>query len=115
MLPRGTAKKVTIYLNEDTRSHIEPLWTNILAFLRHKHVSGATLLRADAGFGAHEQVHMAFSEYAGEHRPIRIELIETAERIDELLPALCDLVTDGLVTVQDVSVVKCVSKKGPNR
>lgn len=110
MLPRGTAKKVTIYLNEDTRAHVEPLWTAILSFLRHHHVAGATMLRAQAGFGGHESLHLAFSEYAGEHRPIRIEFIETPERVEALLPALSELITDGLVTVQEVIVVKSASK-----
>lgn len=110
MLPRGQARKVTIYLNEDTRTHVEPLWSAILSFLRHKHVSGATLLRADTGFGSHEQLHDSRSEYAGQHCPVRIEFIETAARVDELLPTLYEMVTDGLITVQDVTVVKSVSK-----
>lgn len=110
MLPRGSARKVTIYLNQDTRAHVEPLWSSILSFLRHKHVAGATLLRADMGFGSHEQFHNPGSEYAGEHLPVRIEFVETLERVDELLPSLYEMVTDGLVTVQDVTVVKSVSK-----
>lgn len=110
MLPRGTAKKVTIYLNQDTRAHVEPLWSTILNFLRHKHVAGATLLRADVGFGSHEQLHDPRSEYAGEHLPVRIEFVETIEHVDELLPTLYEMVTDGLITVQDVTVVKSVSK-----
>ena len=115
MLPRGSARKVTIYLNQDTRAHVEPLWSTILSFLRHKHVSGATLLRADVGFGSHEQFHNPRSEYAGEHLPVRIEFVETLERVDELLPALYEMVTDGLVTVQDVTVVKSVSKDAKNK
>lgn len=110
MLPRGSARKVTIYLNQDTRAHVEPLWSTILNFLRHKHVAGATLLRADVGFGSHEQFHNPRSEYAGEHLPLRLEFVETIERVDELLPTLYEMVTDGLVTVQDVTVVKSVSK-----
>jgi PII-like signaling protein len=110
MLPRGSAKKVTIYLNQDTRAHVEPLWATILSFLRHKHVAGATLLRADMGFGSHEQFHDPRSEYGGEHLSLRIEFVETAERVEELLPTLYEMVTDGLVTVQDVTVVKSVSK-----
>jgi PII-like signaling protein len=110
MLARGEAKKVTIYLNQDTRAHIEPLWSAVLSFLRHKHVAGATLLRADAGFGAHEQLHDPRSEYLAEHSPVRIEFVETAQRVDELLPTLYDMVTDGLITSQDLTVVKCVSK-----
>lgn len=115
MLPRGSARKVTIYLNQDTRAHVEPLWSTILSFLRHKHVAGATLLRADMGFGSHEQFHNPRSEYAGEHLPVRIEFIETLERVDELLANIYEMVTDGLVTVQDVTVVKSVSKDARHR
>jgi PII-like signaling protein len=115
MLPKGSAKKVTIYLNEDTRSHIDSLWSTILAFLRHRHVAGATVLRADLGFGSHQQYHDPHSEYLGEHRPVRIEFIETAERVEELLPTLYDMVTDGLIAVQDVTVVKSVAKDRPRR
>jgi PII-like signaling protein len=110
MLSQGAAKKVTIYLNQDTRSHVEPLWSAILGFLRHKHVAGASLFRADAGFGTHEQLHDPHSEYLAEHAPIRIEFIETAERAEELLPTLYEMVTDGLITVQDLTVVKAVAK-----
>jgi PII-like signaling protein len=113
MLPPGAAKKVTIYLNEDTRSHIEPLWSTILGFLRHHHVSGATIFRADLGFGSHEQYHDPRSEYIGEHRPIRLEFVETAEHVDQLLPTLYEMVTDGLLTVQDLTVVKSVAKDRP--
>jgi PII-like signaling protein len=110
MLPKGSAKKVTIYLNQDTRTHIEPLWSTVLQFLCHKHVAGATLVRADAGFGSHEQFHDPRSEYMAEHVPVRIEFVETPERVDELLPRLYEMVSDGLITVQDLTVVKCCAK-----
>ncbi|MGA8595777.1 MAG: DUF190 domain-containing protein [Bryobacteraceae bacterium] len=110
MLPKGIARKVTIYLNQDTRAHVEPLWSTILNFLRSRHVAGATVFWADMGFGSHEQMHNPRSEYAVEHRPVRIEFIETVGRVEELLPTLYDMVTDGLIAVQDVTVVKSVSK-----
>lgn len=110
MLPKGLAQKVTIYVNQDTHAHVEPLWSTILNFLRSRHVAGATLFWADMGFGSHEQFHNPRSEYAGEHRPARIEFIETVERVEELLPTLYEMVTDGLIAVQDVKVIKSVSK-----
>lgn len=109
MLPKGNAKKVTIYLNQDTRTHMQPLWSEILGFLRHKHVAGATLFRADVGFGTHEQFNDPRSEYISEHSAIRIEFIDTPERVDELLPTLYEMVTDGLITVQDLTVVKSIA------
>lgn len=110
MLPRGPARKVTIYVNQDTHAHAEPLWSTILTFLRSKHCSGATVFWADMGFGSHEQFHNPRSEYAGEHRPVRIEFIETVERVEELLPTLYEMVTDGLIAVQEVQVIKSISK-----
>ena len=110
MLPKGIAQKVTIYVNQDTRAHTEPLWSTILNFLRSRHVAGATLFWADMGFGSHEQVHNPQSEYAGQHRPVRIEFIETLARVEELMPTLYEMVTDGLITVQDLKVIKAVSK-----
>jgi PII-like signaling protein len=109
MLSRGAAKKVTIYVNEDTRYHMDALWDAILRFLRHKHVAGATVLRPVAGFGAHELIHAPDQEIR-EHMPMRIEFIDTAEKVDELLPSLYDMVVDGLIEVQDTNVVKAVKK-----
>lgn len=76
MLSKGTAKKVTIYVNEDTQHHLVPLYESILAFLVHKGVSGATVTRALAGFGAHRVVHTPKIEVLAEHLPVRIEFIE---------------------------------------
>jgi len=110
MLSKGSAKKVTIYLNEDTQRHLTPLYESLLAFLVHKGVSGATVTRALAGFGAHKVIHTPKVEALAEHLPVRVEFIETADKVDELLPTLYDMVTDGLIEVQDTTVVKIANK-----
>lgn len=110
MLSRGAAKKVTIYVNEDTRYHMDALWDAILRFLRNKHVAGATVLRPVAGFGVHEVIHSPDQEVRAEHMPMRIEFIDTAEKVDELLPSLYDMVVDGLIEIQDTNVLKAVEK-----
>ena len=111
MLSRGAAKKVTIYLNEDTAAPHGPLHQAIVQFLISKSVAGATLIRAHSGFGAHHQIHSPDMEARAEHLPVRIEFIETAERVERLLPTLYDMVTDGLIEVQDTTILK--SAPGP--
>jgi PII-like signaling protein len=106
MLEKGAAKKVTIYVNEDTQRHLSPLYESILSFLMKKGVAGATATRALAGFGAHKVLHTPKMEALAEHLPIRIEFVESAERVEELLPTLYDMVSDGLIEVQDTTVVK---------
>lgn len=109
MLHKGPAKKVAIFLNEDTRYHLEPLWSAIFTFLRHKQVAGAIVSWPRMGFGSHRQVHSPASEVSVEHLPVVVEFIETPERVEELLPTLYEMVTDGLIEVHDVNVVKSVA------
>ena len=106
MLTKGPAKKVTIFINEDIRHHLTALHDSIMTFLLHKQVSGATATRAYSGFGSHQLMHTPKIEVLAQHLPIRIEFIETPEKVEELLPTLYEMVTDGLIEVQDTTVVK---------
>src|SRR5262249_16466416 len=112
MLQAGQAKKVTIFINEDTQHHFSPLADGIMTFLLHRGVSGATATRAIAGFGAHHVMHTTKIEALAEHLPIRIEFIDSAEKVDALMPALTEKVTDGVSEVQDRGVVKGGEKEG---
>jgi PII-like signaling protein len=114
MLQKGTAKKVTIFINEDTQHHLGSLTDAILTYLLHKGVAGATATRAMAGFGGHHVMHTTKIEVLTEHLPIRIEFIESAQKVDELMPTLYDMVTDGLIEVHDTQVVKIANKERPS-
>jgi PII-like signaling protein len=112
MLTKGPARKVTIFVNETTQHHMQPVYDAILAFLMHRGVSGATATRAFAGFGSHHQLHTPKIEVLAFDLPIRIEFIDTAEKVDEVLPTLYEMVNDGLIEVQDTHVVK-LARKSP--
>jgi len=112
MLASGLAKKVTIHLNEDTSARHDFLYNEIFSFLREQGVAGATMLRPQAGFGSHHRVHSTDGDTAErEHLPVRIEFIESKEAAEALLPALCALITDGLIEVQDTTILKAVSRE----
>jgi PII-like signaling protein len=113
MIEKGAAKKVTIYVNEDARSHHGPLYEAVMRFLLEKGVAGATATRCLEGFGSHHQLHTPKIEVLAEHLPIRIEFIESAERVDALLPDLYELVTDGLIDVQETTVIKSSRRAEP--
>ena len=106
MLTRGPAKRVMIFLNEDTVHHLTPLHDAVMTFLLHKGVAGATATRGYSGFGLHQTLHTPKIEVLAEHLPIRIEFVETAEKVEEVLPTLYEMVTDGLIELQDTTVVK---------
>jgi PII-like signaling protein len=106
MLTQGRARKVTIFLNEDVRHHHTALHDAVMTFLLHKGIAGATATRALSGFGSHQQLHTPHIEVIAEHLPIRIEFIESPEKVDEVLPMLYEMVADGLIEVQDTTVIK---------
>jgi PII-like signaling protein len=110
MLTKGPAKKVTIFINEDTQHHITALHDSIMTFLMHKGVSGATATRAYSGFGSHQLLHTPKIEVLAQHLPIRIEFVDTPEKVEEVLPTLYEMVSDGLIEVQDTTVVKLTRK-----
>jgi PII-like signaling protein len=111
MLSKGPAKRVTVFVNEDTRHGTEPLWRAVFDLLVHKQAAGATVTRPQMGFGSHHQVHSPDMEATMDHLPVRIEYIDTPERVQELLPTLYELVNDGLIEVQDTTVVKVAQKE----
>lgn len=107
MLRPGSAKKVTIHLNEDTTSPSDFLSREILAFLFNRGVAGATVLRPEAGFGSHHQLHTQEGGIdTAQHMPLRIEFIDTPENVETLLPLLKELLTDGMIEAHDTVVLK---------
>lgn len=64
-----------------------------------------------AGFGANQLVHTTDIEELTQHLPIRIEFVEVSAQVDQLLPTLYDMVSDGLSEVQDTMVVKAAIKE----
>jgi uncharacterized protein len=114
MLIPGEARRVIIHLNEDTTSAHNFLYSEIFAFLMENGVAGATMFRADSGFGSHHRLHTAGAgSVEGEHLPIRIEFLERPDVVDRLLPGLCELVTDGLVVMHTATVVKSAARVQP--
>ncbi|MFZ5928269.1 MAG: DUF190 domain-containing protein [Acidobacteriota bacterium] len=110
MLKRGPARKVTIYINEDAQHHATALHDAIMIYLLNHGVSGATSTRAYAGFGSRHMMHTPKIEVLSQHLPLRIEFIETTEKVEEVLPTLHEMVSDGVIEVQDTFVVKAARK-----
>ena len=112
MLNPGPAKKVTIHINEDTSTRTDFLYNEIFAFLLGHGVAGASLIRPELGFGSHHRVHQSHAAgNASEHLPVRIEFIESPEKVASLMPDLCGMLSDGLIEAQDTVVYKAVTQE----
>jgi PII-like signaling protein len=106
MLKAGAAKKVGIYVGEEQRYHGQSAYAAILDFLFYRGVSGATITRGIAGFGADHHLHTTKLLELSVNLPVKIEFVESPERVEELLPKLHEMAGTGLIEVQDTMVVK---------
>ena len=115
MLLPGPAKKVTIHLNEDTSAKRDFLYNEIFSFLFSHDVAGANVVRPDASFGSHHRVHQThLGPGPSQHMPVRIEFIESAEKVARLMPELCALLSDGLIEAHDTTIYKSTAGQEPS-
>lgn len=106
MLQPGKAVKVTIYLSDGATHHGAPLYTSILDFLFYRGVAGATVIKGIAGFGADHHMHAAHLVEISDRLPIKIEFIESREKVESLLGKLEELAGSGLIEMQETTVAK---------
>jgi PII-like signaling protein len=102
-----------IFIGESDRWHHQPLAMVLLERLRREGFAGATVFHGTAGFGARSVLHSAHLLRLSEDLPVVIEVVDTEEHIDRLLPILDELVLEGLVTLERVRVVKYAPGERP--
>lgn len=95
-----------IFIGENDRWHGTPLYEAIVKKARELHLAGATVLRGPMGFGANSRLHTAKILRLSEDLPMVIEIVDSREKIDELMPHVDRMVTEGLVTLEDVRVIR---------
>jgi PII-like signaling protein len=113
MLNAGKALKVSIYISEGSTHHGVATYSSVLDFLFYRGVSGATVMKGIAGFGADHHIHTSRSVEISDRLPLKIEFIESREKVNELLGKLEELVGTGMIEVQETTVAKPAQKTKP--
>jgi PII-like signaling protein len=106
VLSTGPAKKVTVYVMEGQSYHGTACYAAILDYLFFRGISGATVVRGVAGFGTDHKLHTSTLVDLADHMPIKIEFLESADRVQELLPKLMEMAKHGIIEVHDTSVIR---------
>ncbi len=115
MLKAGKALKVSIYVTEGAKHHGIPVYSSILDFLFYRGVAGATVVKGIAGFGADHHMHSASIVEISDHMPLKIEFIETPEKVHEILGKLEELAGTGMIEVQETTVAKPAQVSKPKK
>ena len=99
-------KRLKIYVAESDLWRGKPLYFALLEILIKEGVAGATVTRGIAGFGAHSRIHTASILRLSEDIPLIIEVVDSAEKISAALEKIYPMVQEGLITLEDVKVIK---------
>ena len=102
---RGERTLMRIFIGESDKYEGKPLYEALLERFRKKGLAGATVLRGIAGFGASSKVHTDTVLRLSLDLPLIIEVVETEETIQHVLPDLEQMIGGGLITLERANVI----------
>lgn len=101
----GEGQLVRVFIGEADRWHGKPLYQAIVERMRKEGLAGTTVIKGIEGFGAASRLHTTRILQLSTDLPIVIEVVDSQERIDLILPILDEMVGDGLVTLEKVHII----------
>ena len=102
----GEQMMVRIFFGESDRWKHRALEAALLERLRKEGFAGATVFRGVAGFGANSVIHTTHLLELSADLPVVIEVVDSEEHINRLLPILDEMLNDGLVTIEKIRVLR---------
>jgi uncharacterized protein len=108
----GNAKMLRIHFGEDDKWQGRPLYEAIVQRCRQLDIAGATVLRGIEGYGASTIIRKSHLLHFSSDAPILVQIVDSEENIQRLLPALDEMVMEGLIAISDVEVIKYVHQQG---
>ena len=111
MVKSGAAKKLTIYLDEAYKLHGKPVYEVLLDIFFKRKIAGATVFRGIEGYGSDGVFHTAKMLELSTALPVKIEVVDSEEMINDVLEDVTAIVEKGLIDVSDTNVIKCCSRK----
>jgi len=102
-----------IFIGESDRHEGKPLYEWIVLEARRLGMAGATVLRGLEGYGAHSRLHTAKVLRLSSDLPIVVEIVDTRDKIESLVPVIDAVIGEGLVTIEPVEIRLYRSRKEP--
>ncbi len=111
MIKNGPAKKLTIYVDEADKFHGKPVYEVLLDIFYKRKIAGASVFRGIEGYGSDGVFHTAKILELSTSLPVKIEVVDSEEVINDVLEDVTGIVEKGLIEVSDTNVVKCCVRK----
>jgi len=109
----GRARMIRIHFGERDRWQGRPLYEAILEEARRQDLAGATVYRGIEGFGGSTRIHRGH-RFTSSDLPIMVAIIDSADKIDRFLPTLEKMISEGLIAISDVEVIRYTHREEPS-
>ncbi|MGK4598572.1 DUF190 domain-containing protein [Amycolatopsis sp. w19] len=109
----GRALRLSVHVGEDDVWHHKPLYHEIVRRAHDAGLAGASVFRGIEGYGARSLIHTTRLLSLSEDLPVLIVIVDEEERIRAFLPQLDELIDEGLVTLEEVEVIRYVGRTAP--
>lgn len=103
---QAKAKRLRIYIGEADSWEGKALYRALVHKAKELDLAGASVVQGRMGYGANSRIHTASLIDLSDDLPIMIEIIDSEEYIQKFLPYLDEMVKEGMVTLDDVEVIK---------
>ncbi len=100
------ALRLKVYLGESDHYKGVPAYKAVVHHLREKGIWGATVTRGTYGYGKRSRLHAVSPLRISEDMPVVVEAVDSEKKILEVVPAISEMVKGGLVTVDEVKVLR---------
>ncbi|PLX86485.1 MAG: hypothetical protein C0617_00805 [Desulfuromonas sp.] len=102
----GDQTLMRIFIGESDRWERKPLYEVLVEMFRQEGFAGATVLKGAMGFGANSVTHTDRLLRLSADLPVVLEVVDSQERIDAVLPRLDEMLKGGMVTLEKARVIR---------
>ena len=110
MIREGSAKKLTVYVDETDKYEGKPVYEVLMDIFYKQRIAGVSVFRGVAGYGSDGVFHTSKMLELSTALPVKIEAVDSEEMISRVLPLINDVVGKGLIEISDTVVIKCCNK-----
>ena len=102
----GEQVLMRVFVGEGDKHHGQPVYQALVEMLRQEKVAGATVLRGILGFGAKSHLHTTHLLRLSQDLPMVVEVVDSQDNIDRVMPKIDEMVSEGLITLEKVRVLR---------